>query len=354
MGCLMKIYRDWQLGGDDDLLRALWPAARRALEFCWIPGGWDADRDGVMEGCQHNTMDVEYYGPNPQMGSWYLGALRAAEEMAPHLGDDDFATECRKLFENGSAWIDEHLFNGEYYEHEMRPPASADDIAPGLRERMGAADPTDPELQLGRRLPGRSAGRPVHRPAAGLGSLLDPAHVGTTLRSILKYNGCPGLHGHFNHMRSFALGDESAVLMCSYPQGHRPERPFPYFTEVMTGFEYTPAVGMLYEGLVDEGLTVIADIRARYDGRAAQPVRRGRVRPPLRARDGELGRGPGADRLPLRRPVRGDAVRTADSLAHGRSSGPPATPSEPSTPSSERCGSPKATCSSRRSSSSVR
>ena len=70
MGCIMKVYREWQLCGDDDWLGAIWPAARRALEFCWIEGGWDADQDGVMEGCQHNTMDVEYYGPNPQMGIW--------------------------------------------------------------------------------------------------------------------------------------------------------------------------------------------------------------------------------------------------------------------------------------------
>ena len=37
-------------------------------------------------------MDVEYFGPNPQMTGWYLGALRAAEEMARALGDDAFAT----------------------------------------------------------------------------------------------------------------------------------------------------------------------------------------------------------------------------------------------------------------------
>src|SRR6266540_3559714 len=116
MGCIMKLYRDWQLSGDDTFLRELWPRARAALEFCWIPGGWDADRDGVMEGCQHNTMDVEYYGPNPQMAFWYLGALRAAEEMARHLGEAAFAATCRDLFERGQRWIEQHLFNGEYYE----------------------------------------------------------------------------------------------------------------------------------------------------------------------------------------------------------------------------------------------
>jgi uncharacterized protein (DUF608 family) len=70
MGCIVKLYREWTLSGDTQWLHSLWPAARKALEFAWIPGGWDGDQDGVMEGVQHNTMDVEYYGPNPQMGFW--------------------------------------------------------------------------------------------------------------------------------------------------------------------------------------------------------------------------------------------------------------------------------------------
>ena len=102
MGCIMKMYRDWQLSGDDNTLRKLWPNVRKAVEFCWIKGGWDADRDGVMEGCQHNTMDVEYYGPNPQMEIWYLGALRAAEEMAKGAGDKAFAALCRDLFDKAT------------------------------------------------------------------------------------------------------------------------------------------------------------------------------------------------------------------------------------------------------------
>ena len=83
-------------------------------------------------------MDVEYYGPNPQMGFWYLGALRASEEMARYLGDDDFAITCQGLFENGSKWIDNNLFNGEYYEHQIRPPKDKSEIAPALL--VGIAD----------------------------------------------------------------------------------------------------------------------------------------------------------------------------------------------------------------------
>jgi hypothetical protein len=272
MGCLMKLYRDWRLCGDDAFLRRLWPRARKALEFCWVPGGWDADRDGVMEGCQHNTMDVEYYGPNPQMGTWYLGALRAAEEMARHLGEDDFAATCRDLFARGSRWMDAHLFNGEYYEHEIRPIPDPAAIAPGLRhESMGAQDLADPDLQLGAGcLVDQLVGQYTAH-VCGLGYLLDPGNVRKTLDSLLHHNFRESLWSHFNHLRTFALQDEAALLMASYPKGRRPRRPFPYFNEVMTGFEYTAAVGMLQEGMTDEGLKVIGAVRARYDGRKRSP-----------------------------------------------------------------------------------
>ncbi len=270
MGCIMKMYRDWQLSADDQLLRELWPNVKRALEFCWVPGGWDADRDGVMEGCQHNTMDVEYYGPNPQMGIWYLGALRAAEEMAVYLGEQEFARECRRLFEQGSCWLDENLFNGEYYEHEIRPPANGALIAPGLKVGMGTVDTIHPEYQLGAGcLVDQLVGQFMAH-VCDLGYLVHDENVSKTLASILKYNHRTSLHGHFNCLRTFALGEESALLMASYPKG-RPKNPFPYFTEVMTGFEYTAAVGMLYEGQLESGLACIKNIRDRYDGWKRNP-----------------------------------------------------------------------------------
>ena len=272
MGCVLKLYRDWQLSGDNAMLAKLWPRARKALEFCWIKGGWDGDRDGVMEGCQHNTMDVEYYGPNPQMCGWYLGALRAAEEMARGVGDAGFAARCRELFENGSAWVDGHLFNGEYYEHEIHPPKDEAAIAPGLRhETMGARNLADPELQLGAGcLVDQLVGQYTAH-VCGLGYLLNAAHVKTTLRSIMKHNFRKNLYAHFNHLRSFALCEESALLMATYPKGRRPRLPFPYYNEVMTGFEYTAAAHMLYEGATADGLKVIEAIRARYDGRKRSP-----------------------------------------------------------------------------------
>ncbi len=271
MGCIMKLYRDWQLSGDDERLRDMWPNARKALEFCWLPGGWDADKDGIMEGCQHNTMDVEYYGPNPQMGIWYLGALRAMEEMARHLGETTFADECQRLFENGSAWIDANLFNGDYYEHEIVPASGADAVLGMLMSDMGAADPTQPVMQLGAGcLVDQLVGQLLAH-VSGLGYLVDADHAKRTLDSIMRFNFKETMYGHFNHMRSYVLNDESALLMATYPRGERPARPFPYYNEVMTGFEYTAAIGMLYEGEIENGLKCIAAIRDRYDGQKRNP-----------------------------------------------------------------------------------
>jgi len=270
MGCLIKLYREWQLAGDDVFLDKLWPRVRKTLEFCWIPGGWDADQDGVMEGCQHNTMDVEYYGPNPQMGFLYLAALRCAEEMARHLGETEFAETCRTLFHRGSSWLDKNLFNGEYYEHRVMPPGDKP-VADGLTWEMGARDRSDPDLQLASGcLVDQLFGQFLAH-VCGLGYLASPANLRRTLESIVRFNGRPDFYGHFNHMRSYVLNDESALVMASYPHGNRPQRPFPYFNEVMTGFEYVAAIGALYEDEPETGLRCIRAIRDRYDGRKRNP-----------------------------------------------------------------------------------
>ncbi|CAH8293838.1 uncharacterized protein (DUF608 family) [Mariniflexile fucanivorans] len=273
MGSIMKFYREWQLSGDDAFLKKHWPKVKKSLEFCWIPGGWDADKNGVMEGSQHNTMDVEYFGPNPQMGFWYVGALKASEEMANYLGDKKFAKTCQSLFDQGSEWMDKNLFNGEYYEQHIQPPMSKDNVAESL---MGAADDanaidlTSPDFQLGKGVLVDQLVGQVFSHIVGLGYLAKEENIKKTLESIMKYNYVENMTSHANFHRSYALGDESALLMAAYPN-ERPEKPFPYYTEVMTGFEYTAAIGMLQEGLTEDGLLCIRNIRDRYDGKKRSP-----------------------------------------------------------------------------------
>jgi uncharacterized protein (DUF608 family) len=275
MACLVHLYRDWRLSGDDEWLRRLWPAARRSLEFAWIPGGWDADRDGVMEGCQHFSLDGEYFGPSPQTAGWYLAALRACAEMASHLGDEAFAIECRELADRGARWVDEHLFTGAYYRQIIAPIGRDDDIAPGLvwqygdrpREWRESAD----DRQLGDgvlidQLTGQYAAR-----AVGLGTVLDPDHVSTTLGTIFERNFRTGFGNEVNSWRVYVLGDESGTLICTYPQGRRPKKPLNFFSETMTGFEHAYAAALVQDGQRDLAVRVVDAVRSRHDGRRRNP-----------------------------------------------------------------------------------
>ena len=274
MGSIIRFYREWQRSGDDAFLKKHWARVKAAMEFCWLPGGWDADQDGIMEGCQHNTMDVEYFGPNPQMTFWYFAALRAEEEMARHLGDDEFADKCLKLYENGRSKVDAAIFNGEYYEHKIVPVKSLKDIAKGLKLGAGAAadqSVVKPVKQLGAGcLVDQLVG--VHQARLnGLGEVIPMARQKKTLRSILKYNFRKTFQHHFNHLRSYVAADDAGLVMASYPRGERPARPFPYWNEVMTGFEYTAAAHMIGVGMEKEGLQCIQAIRDRYDGTRRNP-----------------------------------------------------------------------------------
>ena len=270
MGAIMKLYLDWRLSGDTDWLRKHWPAAKRAIEFSWIPGGWDANRDGVMEGCQHNTYDVEFFGPNPLCGVWYLGGLRAAEEMARAAGDVTSADEYRRLFSKGSKWIDENLFNGEYYIQKIQGMPK-DQIAKGLTVGMGAADTATPDFQLGDGcLVDQLVGQFLAN-VAGLGNLLDRAKTRKALQSVMKYNYRSSLRRHESVERIYALNDEAALLICDYGRAKRPKVPFPYFSEAWTGLEYAVAALMIYHGLVTEGLRVVASARLRHDGERRNP-----------------------------------------------------------------------------------
>ncbi len=255
MGTIVKIYRDWQLSGKDDELSKMWPNIKKSMAFAWT-GHWDTNKDGVMEGPQHNTMDIEYYGPNPQMSAWYLAALKAAKEMGLYMRDESFANECAGLYEKGRAWVDKNLFNGEYYEQ----------IIPKDNNRIA---------QIGKGcLVDQLVGQYLAH-TAGLGYVLDKGHQQKTLQSIMKYNWVSDFNNHTNTFRSFALGKEQGLIMASYPHGELLDFPFPYYTELMTGFEYSTGVHMIYEGQKREGLKIFEAIRNRYDGRKRNPFNEG-------------------------------------------------------------------------------
>ena len=76
----------------------------------------------------------------------------------------------------------------------------------------------------------------------------------------------------FNACRIYCMNDEGGLVISDWPDGaYRPVVPLPYAGETQNGYEYQAAILMIQEGLIDEGLTAVAAIRARYDGARRNP-----------------------------------------------------------------------------------
>lgn len=267
MGCVLKFYREWQLSGDEEFFRHLWPHARAALQYAWQK--WDADRDGVMEGEQHNTYDIEFYGPNTMVGTLYLAALRAGARLARHAGEAEFAAECERLCAAGSRRYDEQLWNGEYYvQKEIPPTGPIEGLGHGVQSFQASG-----ELRyqygpgcLSDQLLGQWFARVV-----GLGAVLPEERVRAALGAIHRYNFRGDLSHHASCQRTYALNDEAGLLLCTWPHGGRPRYPFPYADEVWSGIEYQVAAHLIYEGLLEEGLEIVRGVRNRHDGHRRNP-----------------------------------------------------------------------------------
>ncbi len=290
MGAIMRAYRDWKLCGDGSFLRELWPKIKAALEFAWKGCGapppkgfewtaeqvsrpWDQDMDGVMEGEQHNTYDIEFYGPNTMTGSLYLGALKAAAEMAEAMGDAQSADRYRRLFARGSEKYDKLLWNGQYFRQEvmvvegLQVPEHLQ--APAAEE--GGQKTPQPKYQYGDGcLSDQLLGQYLAH-VAGLGYVLPAEHVRAAIESVFDYNWRRPLGDFSNVQRVYALNDEAGLLLCSWPLGNRPALPFVYSDEVWTGIEYQVAATLIYNGWLDQGLSVVKGARDRYDGLRRNP-----------------------------------------------------------------------------------
>jgi hypothetical protein len=213
---------------------------------------WDADKDGLMEGEQHNTYDIEFYGPNPLTSIIYLGALRAGEEMAQALGETAAAAEYRRIYESGARKAVAKLWNGEYFEQVV--PAGED-----KPHQFGKGCLSD--QVLGQWM--------AH--VTGLGYLLPRENMRKAIEAVYRHNYKKSLRGLVNTCRVYALQEEGGLLACTWPRGGRQAAPFPYADEVWTGMEYHVAAHLIYEGLVAPGLEIVRAVRARHDGVRRNP-----------------------------------------------------------------------------------
>ncbi len=260
----MRVYRDWKFSGDSTWLARLWPSVRRSMEYAWYGSTeaslenhwtssttpWDPDMTGILSGKQHNTYDIDFYGPNMLTGGLYLGALKACFEMGDYLGDLN-SDLYMKVYESGKRAYDSLLWNGSWYVQHVEKGHDKYQYGNGcLSDQL-----------LGQYLSFNS----------GLGFILDPEKVRICLRSIYENNFIPDLSDFHNVQRVYALNDEGGLVLCSWPDGDREKIPFPYADEVWTGVEYQVAASLIRSGLVAEGLEIVKAVRNRYAGYNRNP-----------------------------------------------------------------------------------
>ncbi len=253
-GVILRSYREHRMSPSEAFLKRNWPKIRKALEFLLSE---DTGASGILEGAQRNGLDMIWHGPVPWLSSLYLAALRAGQEMAREAGDDAFAQQCGRIWEQGRANFLE-LFNGEYFISKP-DPQHADEINPGSGCEI--------DQVLGQSWAWQ----------AGLGRVLPETETLAALKALWRYNFSPDV-GPWREAnkpgRWFAMAGEAGLLMCTFPRldwsylqaaGKKSEwGPVSYFNECMNGFEYQVASHMIWEGMVQEGLAITRAVHDRY------------------------------------------------------------------------------------------
>jgi uncharacterized protein (DUF608 family) len=255
--CVLKAYREGMNHPDDSWLKEYWPGIRKAVEYLI---GRDAatsggDPNGLLEDDQWNTYDEALHGVTSFIGTYYLAALRAGEDLAHRFGDHEFGNKCRQIFLDGQRNLIEKCWNGEYFQQNL----------PGYEKMWGEVGPGCMSDQL--------IGQWwAHQ--LGLGYVLPPDLVRKALASVYKYNFKPDLTGWKHSPRAFAGNGDKGLIICTWPKGGRPDNVMLYSDEVWTGIEYQVAAHMAYEGMIDESIAIVRGLRERYDGRPRAPIPR--------------------------------------------------------------------------------
>lgn len=285
MGGIMKVYRDWKICGDDKWMANLWPQVKQSLQYAWSMKNadrWDTAMDGVITGRQHNTLDIEFFGPNAWLTGYYFGALMAAEKMAVSLNEVEFAQKCRELYRKGRVWVDANLFNGEYFIQKIN--IADKKVLEGYDHFHGRTSDDAVEQYWDREVgqikyqmaDGCTIDQVIadwHGRISGLGEVFDSRQTQKALEAIYRYNYKSSVREMFNPCRLFALNDEGGTVLCSWPEGAlRPVVPALYAEEMWTGCEYQYAAHLILMGRLEMAEEVVRSARGRYDGEKRNPL----------------------------------------------------------------------------------
>ena len=274
MGEIIKFYREWKISGDDEWLKKYWDRIKGAMEYAWSennPDKWDNDKDGILEGRQHHTLDMELFGPSSWLQGFYTLALKACIEMAEYLGDTEKAKEYCEIYKKAKDCLNT-LFNGKYF--IQKTDLGNKDFYKYYDENARAeiidlywdSEHNEIKYQIGEGSLADQCLAQWHANNIGLGKIFDEDKIQKACESLYK-NNFKEMRYVFNPNRVFALNDEKGTLICEYPKGaNRPVIPIVYAEECMNGFEYAAAVLLMQEGLLCEGLEMFKAVRDKYQG----------------------------------------------------------------------------------------
>ncbi|MFT3701877.1 MAG: GH116 family glycosyl hydrolase [Agriterribacter sp.] len=245
-GGILKAYREHLISKDNLFLSRNWDKIKKATEFIIKE---DGNADGIIEKEQANTYDIAFFGANTYVGGLYLSALKASAKMALLMKDTVFAQHCDSIFESGSKKSVEKLWNGEYFVQDV-------DLSKHPLSQYANGCLSDQMF-------GQTWAHIVN-----LGYIYPQQNVKSALQSVWKYNWAPDVNvqnSKHKPERIYASPGEPGLLVATWPKSkHMGEEGVRYRDEVWTGIEYQVATNMIYEGMIEEGLSIVKAIHERY------------------------------------------------------------------------------------------
>lgn len=223
----LMAWRDYLWTGDRAYLDEMWPHVIKAMEH-----NRALDRNGDFlpddVGIDQTYDGWEFDGASIYVGLINTVACRAVAEMARVQGETEIADQYERLAIIGAAALEKLLWNGEYYDLFY-------DIATDKRDKCCMAD----------QMNGAWYARMLE-----LGQVLPEDRVRSALGAVFAHN-----RGH-DYIRN-------GVWLEGGPQGGG------QWSAVWSGTEYMLASHMIYEGMIEQGITTAKQVYDRHakDGR---------------------------------------------------------------------------------------
>jgi uncharacterized protein (DUF608 family) len=223
----LQVYRDWIWTGDEAYLERVWPRLLKLLEAC---RRLDLDGDGIpdMRGQNQDYDQWLMFGLGIYSAAHWPVMLRAMAQMGRYLGNNGLSDQWENEAKQAAEKIDTVLWRGDryslYYDRARKSRCDAlliNNLCGEWYARMTGLSPS---------LPGE--------------------HILRNLQAVYEHNHCPGMgtrNGWFPPEERREIGTRDW-----------------HWDTCWLGAEYAVASHMIYEGLVEQGLSVCREAHLRH------------------------------------------------------------------------------------------